>query len=470
MSRSIRTRLLIWVIGGMAVLLAVLSIMVYEAMRRSLINGFDAVLDSMARSIIGSVEQGREIKVEVGDADLPEFRRSERPGYFQLWREDGTVLARSPSLAGKDLEAFYGRPGVPALRSVRLPDGRPGRAVGILFEPKADDEAPQTFRRWKAAIVVERATTELDSDIAFLRWLLTLAAGGTVLLAFLISAVVVRQGLKPLDALAARIAAIHEEDLSAQLPADRMPSEMQPVAVRINDLLRRLEEAFRRERAFTSDAAHELRTPLAGIRSTLEVALSRPRAPGEYRQAMADSLDIVHRLQVMVDSLLALARLEGGQTSLYPETIQLRELVESGFRTLDAEVRARSLVVVNRIPKELALTVDRESVVRITTILLENAAEYTDEGGRIEVAARSFDSSVEIVFANTGCRLSEEEARHVFERFWRGDSARSDTGVHCGLGLALVRRSVASLGGSARAEVAGGIFTIRVIIPTAGAS
>ena len=470
MTASIKTRLLLWVVGGMAVLLALFGVVLYEVISASLVASFDDVLTSTARVISASVEQTTEqLKADIDETEIPEFRRTDRPDYFQIWRQDGEVLARSTSLKGASLDRFEGQLGALVFRPVRLPDGRAGRAAALLFTPKIDDEVKHPVQPPNAVVVVARGTAALDSEIAFLRWLLVIGTGGTILLALVVGAVVVRQGLGPLDALAVRIAGIRQGDLAARIPADRMPHELAPVVQRLNDLLYRLEEAFRRERTFTADAAHELRTPLAGLRSTLEVALARPREDAEYRRAMNECLDIVQHAQVLVDSLLALARLEGEQVARKTETLRLDQLVGAAWRPLAEKARARNLAVDSRVSPDAVCTADRAGLLMILTALLTNAVDYTNTDGRIEIVAGQVGEAVELKIANTGCRLSEQDVGHVFERFWRGDTSRTHTGVHCGLGLALVQRAVESLGGTVTASVAGGTFTVRLMLPGAAA-
>jgi signal transduction histidine kinase len=466
MTISIRARLLLGVIGGMAILLAASALVVYAVMYRSLLDGYDEVLASTARTICGSIEQdGEQIKLEIDEHEMPEFFRTGRPDYFQLWQEDGKTVERSPSLQGTDLVQFEGPLDVHVFRPIRLPDGRMGRAVGLLFFPKIDDEVQVRIQPRRARLVVARETASLDSIIRFLRFVLVATTGGTVVLALLVGAIVVRQGLRPLDALAAGIAAIRHDELSRRVPTNDLPAEMVPVVQRLNDLLVRLEEAFHRERAFTSDAAHELRTPLAGLRSTLEVALARPRGVEDYKECMTDCLSIIGHMQAMADTLLALARLEGGQKTLRPEAIRLAGLFEDIWRPFADRVRERGIADVWHVPPELVCTSDRDILIMIVTNLLANAAVYTNDGGRIEVTAGQAGASIELKFANTGSRLSDEDARHVFDRFWRGDASRTDTGIHGGLGLALVRRAVALLGGKVDASVGGDVFTVRVTLP-----
>jgi len=468
MGISIKARLLMWMFGGMALLLAVFALVVYGIMARSLMNSFDEVLVSSARVIMGSIERGKDtIRVDIDEIEMPQFHRLERPEYFQLWSAYGQVLARSPSIKDADLERFEGPHGLPVLQPVRLPDGRPGRAVSVLFEPDFDDGVKEAAVPQRLTLVVARETTALDSEIRFLKWLLAATAGGTIILALLVGAVVVGQGLRPLDDLASRIAGIRQDDLSTTLASDRIPAEIAPVVQRLNDLLRRLEEAFRREKAFTADAAHELRTPLAGMRSTLEVSLARPRAADDYRQDMRECLDIVRRMQAMVDNLLALARLEGGRATHRFETIPLLEQIERAIGPLSDKARKRGITVECRVPANLACTADRDTLALILSSLLANAVEYADDGGRITATAHASAAYVILTVSNTGCRLSEEEVQHVFERFWRADAARADTGVHCGLGLALAQRAAISLGGNLSARVSDGTFAVDFTLPAA---
>jgi signal transduction histidine kinase len=453
-------------VGGMAILLGLFAAVLYVAISRALVASFDEVLESTARAISVSVERtDGGLRTDIDETEMPEFRRAERPEYFEVWREDGPVLARSSSLKQADLERFEGVPGTFVFRSLRLPDGRPGRAAGLRFTPMADDEAAKPASTPDTVLVVARESAALDSEIAELGWLLLAGTGGTLVLALLVGAVVVRQGLRPLDALASRIAAIGHGEPAARVSMGRMPTELAPVVERLNDLLQRLAEAFQRERTFTSDAAHELRTPLAGLRSTLEVALSRPRESAEYRQAITECLEIVRRTDALVTSLLTLARLEGGQGPVHAESIALAEAVGDALQPLEQRVAARGLAVNGRVAADLRVAADRATLGLVLTALVENAVEYANEGGHIDIGAERTGGSVTLAIANTGCRLSDDDVNHVFERFWRADPSRTDTGAHCGLGLAIVRRAAWSLGGTATASASGDVFTIRIALP-----
>ncbi len=171
-------------------------------------------------------------------------------------------------------------------------------------------------------------------------------------------------------------------------------------------------------------------------------------------------------MQTMVNNLLMLARLDARQISFHTEQIRLAELVNSCWRPFSDEALERQITFDNRIDPGTTCESDRQNLSIVLSNVLDNAVEYANEGGQIWTTARRKDNSVQVSVFNTGCQLNAEQASHVFDCFWRGDSSRKDAGVHCGLGLALVEKIIQGLGGSASAEVQpGGIFTVRLIIP-----
>jgi signal transduction histidine kinase len=453
----------------MMVLLIAFSVIVYAAIRSALVKQFDASLAATARVLAASVEQDEEgIELELDVRMMPEFVSTDRPGYYQFWADDGTVAARSPSLGTDDLPRFEGGPDVPVFQVLQTRNGHRGRVVGMKFEPRSDgaDDQQQPAELRTLTLAVARDASELHSTLGFLRSLLIIASVGTITLSFLVAAFVVRQGLRPLNSLAAEIAAVRQDDLTARIATEQMPAEMLPVGKRLNDLLSRLEALFNRERRFTADVAHELRTPLAGIRSILEVTLTRVRNQGEYEASLSDCLAISKNMQMMVENLLTVSRVDARQMTFRCERVQLAELVTSCWRHFSGKALERGIAFENGVPAEMTCESDRECLGMVLANLLDNAVEYTNEAGHIRTSARNVNDCVEITVANTGCRLSSQQISQVFDCFWRGDSSRTDSGVHCGLGLALVQRIIKALGGQTTADVQNaGIFTVKVMLP-----
>ena len=476
--RSLKTRLTVGMTGSMALLLALFGSLLYLAIRRAFIAEIDGSLAAAARAVAASVRiDDGELEIEVGAGHSARHGDEQPAIQMQVWLPDGTPLRRSGPPQGQDLPAFGGRRGELVHRAMVLPGGRAGRAVGLRFTPAIeeddeDDQPPDADERasWLAAVdpltlVVARETTDMEARLRQLRWLLVGVGAVTMAASAGVAGAIARRGLAPLSVLAGRIAGIGEGSLATRMPSEPLGQEMAPVVAKLNELLARLQAAFDRERAFSADVAHELRTPLAGIRSTLDVCLSRGRRVEEYQESLADLRAIAVRMQSMIESLLVLARLESGQTALRAETIHLAELVDVCWEPLTARAEARSLSFGSHVPPDVSCRADRDAVILVLTNLLDNAVEYTPPGGRIRVEGRRRNGIVELTIANTGCRLTTAQVAQVFERFWRADTSRCDTGAHAGLGLALVRRMAALLGGEVAAEVdADGVFAVRLLL------
>ena len=467
MTASLRNRLLVGTIGAMVLLLICFSLLVYAVIRRALISEFDASLASVADILAASVEvDANEIDVDFEVQQMPEFNDPDKPLYYQIWQRSGDVVARSPLLGTRDLAPFHGA-GERRTRAIRPPwNRRAHRAISMDFVPRVDPENAEWSQVQVLALVVARDTGTLHGRLALLQWLLLGSAAATSGLAFLVAFVVVGRGLSPLQAIAGEIAAIDEEDLAARVGRASLPSELTPIRDRLNGLLSRLEKAFERERRFSADVAHELRTPLAGIRTTVEVALTAERDAAEYRAVLSECLEIATGMQSMVDTLLMLARLDVQQVRFKTQPIQLAELIESSWLGMAERAGQRDIRFENRVGAETTCPSDPEHLSRVFTNLLDNAVAYADHGGRIWTTAQRTDGAMEIAVSNTGCSLTAEQVAHVFDSFWRGDASRSATGTHCGLGLALVQRLMTALGGSAAAHLEpGGIFTLRLTLP-----
>ncbi len=485
MIRSLRSRLLLGMIAGMAILLILFSLIIYFVIRDALEEQFDQSLTTTARLLAAGVEldipQNEEVHTELQEVKsgvdiefdlqkMPEFQREKRSSYFQIWRQDGMVVTRSPSLGPTDLSRIEGILDNPVFQSILLPNGLPGRAVGLTFMPRVEedvrDKIHASAREYMLILVVARDTTEMLSNLRFLRWLLIIASVGILGLSCLVSAIIVRRGILPLHSLSAAISSIHEDDLSGRIGMRNLPTEIMPIQERLNDLLVRLEASFNRERRFTADVAHELRTPLAGLRTTLEVALSREREPQQYRTSLADCLGISKTMEATVANLLALARLEAQQVTFQKETIEVSKLVNSLWNSYTCRAQKRKVSFENQIPNEVACVSDSEFLTLIFTNLLDNAIEYVNDNGRIWITGKQTGDSVEIILANTGCQLRPEDASRVFDRFWQSDAARTKNDSRCGIGLSLVQSVVLALGGDARVEIiAEQVFTIRLRLP-----
>ncbi|MEO8843136.1 MAG: histidine kinase dimerization/phospho-acceptor domain-containing protein [Kofleriaceae bacterium] len=428
MSWSLRRRLTATVVGLVASVLVALAIVLYLAVRSATWQQRDDSLEARARALATSAEHddaGYEMLLPPEPANMP-------PTYIEVWKSDGSVLVRSPSLHGGAIGRTFARAGGAAFADVTLPDGRDGRAIALQFLAR-DESSP---RAPPLLLVVEEGTESIDAVVATVRtWFLLagLAALGAI---GAVTAWSLARGLRPLSQLATKIEQIDERQLGTRFVVDDPPVELGVLVRKLDELLARLDQSFSRERQFTADVSHELRTPLAGLRTLLEVTALRDRSTAEYRDVLADALAIVEQLGAVVENLLTLARLDAGQVAIENCEVGLRELVDDAWRPYASQARARSIEFRNAVPPSASVQTDREKLRIVVGNLLSNAAAYTDAGGWIEVTTRR-DCLLDVV--DSGPAIPSEQLESIFDRMWRGDTARAATGVHCGIGLSLSR-------------------------------
>ncbi|MCE5325480.1 MAG: hypothetical protein LLG01_03605 [Planctomycetaceae bacterium] len=465
MIRSLRSRLLVGVLAAVTCLLALFGAGVYESFLRAVTAEFDQSLVSTARTLAA---QRTKTQLEMALESLPQFGSEEDLAYFQAWAANGDIM-RSSSLGIGDLPRIVPSGDTPVLQDITLPSGLPGRAVAVSFSLQTGNARAAAGKKKpavRAVLVLAQDTAEVRERLGVLAMLLWAGGAATLAAASAVMLVVVRRGLAPLNTIAHEISAITSDDLTYRISAAGMPAEMTPVAQKLNDLLARLEEAFKRERGFTSDVAHELRTPLAGMLATIEVTLSRSRTGKDYVQAMQDCMTIAAQMQAMVESLLMLARLSSGSVALQRQQIDLAAVADNCWKLLPAPAGAVTTAFENRLG-DLRCTADADCMSMVLTNLFDNAVTYNRPGGRVWVDGLAEDGRVHVTVSNTGCTLPAEAAEQVFAPFWRGDQSRTMTGTHAGLGLSLVQRSIEAQGGSVKAIINedDGIFTIRMTLP-----
>jgi len=463
--RSVQGRVLAGMVGGTALLLVVFGLGIYTVIRTALIDEFDTSLISAVRLLEASAEREDE-RIELGLdlEEMPEFKGKSGSAFYELWGADGRPSAKSPSLGTDDLPNIQGPLDEPVVRVFDLRPGLPVRAASLTFRSKPGEQEEATAL--PVTVVVARDSRLLLGQLQRLGRLLAITTSGTIGLSLVVGTLIVRHTLRPLKVLATDIAAIHEDNLAARIETADMPTEMIPVKQRLNDLLDRLEASFKRERRFSADMAHELRTPLAGLRSTVEVTLARPRDEQEYRSSLKECLEITQAMESLVNTLLRLSRTEADPALFHRERITLADLVMTCWQPCSEKAGQRGLTFENTLPADLTCVSDPVGLRLVFSNLFDNAVEYTDETGRIWVTGHCTDKAVEVKVANTGCPLSAEQVGQVFDAFWRADSSRTDTGVHFGLGLSLVRRTILAMGGTVSTSLEpGGVFAVYLVLP-----
>ena len=471
--RSLRARLLLGTATATGLLLAASGVLIYVGVRAALLAEFDSSLLTQARALAAATEwHGDRLELEQEAVKMPEFqstvRRHGGAEYYQVWTADGAVAARSSSLGQEhSLPQLSPATGRDKTQPLNLPDGRAGRAIALTFHANREAGASEADEQRGAAVtlVLARDTAEVDRALARIRNLLIGVFAGVTLLAVALMSIVVRRGLRPLGTLAARIDAFGHEHLSERIILRDTPQELRPVVDRLNEMLGRVEAAVVRERSFSADVAHELRTPLAGLETALEVCTTRDRQPQEYAAVARQCLKTTRATRGMVETLLVLARADAQQLKVSPQPIELAPLLRECWSRCSARAAERELRVEWRVAPTCVVHTDPTQLALVINNLLDNAVTYADPGGRIDVAASCPDGQATIEIRNSGSALSREQLAQVFDRFWRGDESRAGNGVHCGLGLALCRKIVSLLSGTIAVESVDGVFSVRLAFP-----
>jgi signal transduction histidine kinase len=173
-------------------------------------------------------------------------------------------------------------------------------------------------------------------------------------------------------------------------------------------------------------------------------------------------------MHAMVDNLLLLARADARQLTTDAEPVELRSFIQECWLPFEARAQARRLQVEWKLELNGEVKLDREKTRIVLNNLFDNAVTYTDDGGKVQITAGTEAGRTTLRVENSGSRVSPADAEKLFDRFWRGDEARSDVGTHCGLGLSLCRKIVDLLGGTLSADSRDGQFSASVSIPTPG--
>lgn len=431
---SIRVRLTLWYVLLLFMTLAFFSLVTYLGVSRSLHSQFDRAFSQEVTRFVqeSEIEEDGEL-----DLELEVLSHEERVAGYR----DGRLVAQHdgpPGPGGPDLpEGFdtYNSQGVPWRRLT-------------VHAPNVD-----------LTLQISRSQEQMARSLQYLFWFLlagvpltTLAAGAGGL--FLAS-----QLLNPLDKITRTAASMGAEGLSQRLPPLTSQDELSRLVDTFNDMLGRLDDSFARQKQFTSDAAHELRTPLARLMARAEVTLSRGRDESEYELAIEEMKEGIHAMTVLVSKLLLLARADAGNLTAEREPLDLAELAEDAVRSLEGHhPEARLEMQLSPTPVEG----DQTRLTELVLNLLENAVRHSPPGRPVTVSVERRDDQAVLSVSDLGPGVPEAHRSRIFERFYQVDESRHDGGA--GLGLAICRAIARQHGGeiALREEGPGACFTVRL--------
>jgi signal transduction histidine kinase len=287
------------------------------------------------------------------------------------------------------------------------------------------------------------------------------AASAAVAAALALGTSIARR-IERLESASARLAA---GELSARAPEEG-PRELGDLGRSFNEMAANIESLFDARRELVAAASHDLRTPIASITAMLEAIEDGLAQPDEYLPSLQDE---TRRLARLVEDLFDLARIDAGALAHELQAVALAPLVESCVRGLEAEARARNVRLEQRLAPAPPARCAPEQVERVLLNLLTNALRHTPSDGTVAVLLAEADDLVRVTVEDSGEGITAETAQRMFDRFWRSDSARSQSGGGSGLGLAIARGLVEAQGGRMWAEPrASGGARVSFTLPAAG--
>jgi len=455
---SIKGRLITIVVLSQTLLAAGLLFAGIFYTRQRLLSTLDAGMQARAMSVAALVRYAEDASGNVyfDETLMPSSLDPAHPDLFAVWTERTGLLARSANWPGS-LE-------IP-------PTGRDHwnfkwahthyRGVRVFQVPVLDREEGKSFRPQSLTIVYAAPMIQLDQQVKQAGISIALSSllllGATVLLALW----GIRRGLLPLQELAAQAGLVSTHNWELHVPDDAQQiKELRPLTQSMTTMLARLQHSFDQQREFLGNAAHELKTPVAVLKSTLQSLLQRPRASEEYRTGLEHSLEDLERLEQLLQWMLRLARAEQWAHGALRRDLQVIDVIATCEEAVE---RTRHLADSRKATVHLSkngpvlFRADPEDLQLVWINLLENAVRYGPEGGSVEVAVIQENAGpARIIFADHGAGIAAADLPHVFERFYRGDPSRTRITGGFGLGLAIAKALVEAYGGTITADSAAG--------------
>jgi heavy metal sensor kinase len=460
-SKSLRTRLTLWAVGMLAIVLVVY----FAGVCLLLFWQTSGVLKRIAEEDLETVKgllyfegDGR-VGVREDYHHHTDWKQVQER-LLEVLAPDGTILYRNEKLgdraiggvpfAGEGEHSYSGR-------SARMSDG----TSIILISRKYDLQGRPILIR--VGYSQDLIWSQLEQTLLILVLVSPLILTGAAHAVYR----TVGHALEPVDKMAYRAEQINAEHLNERLPVESEEDELGHLARVFNAMLSRIELAFEQLQRFTADASHELRTPLAAIRSIGEVRLHESAKPDEYRDTIGSMLEEVGKLTSIVESLLTLSRADAGQTNMQVSIFPLMALVREAAALLEVLIDDKHLKFNLAGDETVGAQADRLYVRQAVINILHNAVKFTSAGGSISARVEcKGQSRVELSISDTGPGISAEHGAKIFNRFYRVDAARAgDESKGAGLGLSIAKWAIeANAGeiGMINSSSAGATFWIRL--------
>ncbi len=459
---SLAARMTLWYGLSAFALVLMATGFLYHALSMGLAQEDDVLLTQNIQSVKALL---RESPGELEDLQQAVGDRETSPRVPWLWTRildaSSRVVAETPGMSKKlpagSFPAAVSAALSPGLSSViDSPDRRSFRVLSAKGDWPGHSPPDVTVQM---AIDMTSDEDILEKFGSKLLWLLVVSLGACALAGYWIA----QRGIRPVREIAGTASRIGSSTLHERLERSGLPSELFDLAGTFNDMLDRLEASFTRLTRFSSDIAHELRTPIQNLRVAVEVALRKEREPEEYRDFLGSCLEEYQRLSNLIDRLLFLARAEYPGASIEREKVNLKKELELllDFYGLSASESGIALDI--EAPEDLRAELDRSLFQRAVGNLVENALKYTSSGGNVRIKASATAGNIRVEVSDTGRGIPEDQLSRVFDRFYRVDESRTAVSGGAGLGLSIVKSIMDLHGGTVEIQSKVGQGTLVVL-------
>jgi heavy metal sensor kinase len=415
--KSIRTRLTLWYLAFIVVLLLIFSSVAYLMLYYNLYNNLDNSLQNRANALSGAT-----MVIPRSNELLMSFDAN-----GTMTQQIGGVTVDPSKLTDLVKKAVAGQ--ITYLTATSTEDQQVRLYAIALFNP---------FNGQSVVIVVGQTTTEITDVLHTFVYVIIFAMVGVIILAGVGGLFLAERALKPVQQITKTAQNIEGSDLSQRIDV-KTDDELGRLASTLNEMIGRLEESFNRQRQFTADASHELRTPLAIMQAEATLALSKERTPDDYRKSLETISQESDYMSSVIGKLLFLARSDAGKEQLNFEGVELKELITGLSANIEALAQDKGIKFDVDAKEELTVNGDKVKLRQLFINILENAVRYTPTDGRISVSLVKQESNAVVSIADTGIGIPPEHLPHIFERFYRVDKARARADGGVGLGLAIAK-------------------------------
>jgi heavy metal sensor kinase len=465
---SLSFRLVAWYAGLLTLVFLILGAATMLFLRHYL---EAALLDTQSRrarqiadTLLVAADQVRDAAVAHQVEELYSPEANDR--FIRITRSNGSVVFAS----GKPRDGTFDATRVPApspkqegvfVRKETLPSG--SLLIGAVGYTNS------LHNRY----VVEVGVSTQRTDETLRQVLLLLVCGLPIAVCVAVGGgfVLVRRALTPVDSMAKKAEEITQVNLSERLPVSRTGDELERLSLALNHMISRLEDAVLISKRFVADASHELRTPLTVLRGELESLAQDHQLKANTRETLGSMLEEVDRLSEIVESLLALSKLDAGEASTEWVRFDLAELASTTAEQMSLLAEDKNISVVCEAASGVFVEGDRARMKQVVVNLLDNAIKYTANGGRVLLKISRSDDKAVLEVADNGVGIPSEALPHMFKRFFRVDDSRSREQGGAGLGLSIVKSICAAHGAEVDVRSTPGKgSSFRVTQPLAGDS